>query len=157
LPPAALMACFYLNELLLKLTTRHDPHPRLFDAYHETLQALKAGAVLERSIRIFEKRLLEEVGYGLDLTPGTPGGRGIDPSAFYLFRPAQGLVPAVPQVADAIPGSSLVSLASEQLRTAGELRDARRLLQAALADCLEGRQLSTRAVARAISHREPSK
>src|SRR5512139_1646272 len=27
LPPAALMSAFYLNELLLKLTHRHDPVP----------------------------------------------------------------------------------------------------------------------------------
>jgi DNA repair protein RecO (recombination protein O) len=153
-PAGALMACFYLNELLLKLTTRHDPHPRLYDAYHETLQALKAGAVLERSIRIFEKRLLEEVGYGLDLTSASGSPAAIDPQGYYLFRPAQGLVPVAREAREAIPGSSLVSLAGEQLATPGELHDARRVLQAALSHCLEGRSLNTRTVARALLHRE---
>src|SRR5690348_2325781 len=33
-PGVSLMASFYLNELLMKLTTRHDPLPALFDDYH---------------------------------------------------------------------------------------------------------------------------
>ena len=40
-PPGALLSGFYLNELLLKLTTRHDPMPALFDAYHGALRGLK--------------------------------------------------------------------------------------------------------------------
>ena len=39
LPPAVLMSGFYLNELLLRLTTRDDAHPELFDAYDEALRA----------------------------------------------------------------------------------------------------------------------
>ena len=39
LPAASLMGCFYLNELLLKLTMRHDPQPSLFDDYHGTVAA----------------------------------------------------------------------------------------------------------------------
>ena len=40
---AALMTGFYLNELLMKLLARHDPHPALFDAYALTLPALGSG------------------------------------------------------------------------------------------------------------------
>ncbi len=153
-PPAALMACFYLNELIMKLTTRHDPHPQLFDAYHEALEAVKRGAALERTMRIFEKRLLEEVGYGLDLDATGDTGSSIDPHGFYFFRPLQGLVVAAADAPGALPGSSLLALAQEKLESSAELRDAKRLLQAALAHCLEGRPLHTRAVARAIVRRE---
>ena len=42
----------YLNELLLRLLTRHDPHPALFDAYQQALARLagheEAGAALLR-------------------------------------------------------------------------------------------------------------
>src|SRR5215472_7839578 len=58
LPPACLMSAFYLNELLLKLTTRHDPLAGLFENYHATLQALRLGEPLAPRLRIFEKRLL---------------------------------------------------------------------------------------------------
>ena len=61
MPPACLMAGFYLNELLLKLTHRHDPVSGVFDTYHATLEALKHGAPLEPSLRIFEKRLIFEL------------------------------------------------------------------------------------------------
>ena len=155
LPAPALLGCFYLNELILKLTTRHDPHPRLFDAYHATLEELRAGALLERRLRLFEKRLLEEVGYGLDLHAAA-AGNGLDPQAWYLFRPSQGLVAAEADAPDAIRGSSLCSLADERLGSTAELQDARRLLSAALAHCLEGRPLRTRAVARAMLPRETS-
>src|SRR5580765_7885811 len=79
LPAPCLLAAFYMNELLLKLTTRHDPLPELFDHYHATLGQLRGGAPLEPALRLFEKRLLEILGYGLDLTHGQPGraARGV--------------------------------------------------------------------------------
>ena len=40
---AALFSGFYLNELLMKLLARHDPHAALFDAYAGTVAALAAG------------------------------------------------------------------------------------------------------------------
>ena len=50
-PAASLMAAFYLNELLMKLTTRHDPLPVLFDTYHETLDSLRNGEIGRASCR----------------------------------------------------------------------------------------------------------
>jgi hypothetical protein len=54
----------------------------------------------------------------------------------------------------ALSGQSLISLANEELESARDLEDARRVLQAALAQCLEGRELTTRVVARAVARRE---
>jgi DNA repair protein RecO (recombination protein O) len=153
-PPSCLMAAFYLNELLLKLTTRHDPLPMLFDAYHETLESLRHGAALEPRLRVFEKRLLEAVGYGLDLSAESQTGKRIEPGEYYYFRPEQGLVATVAEASDALAGHSLIGLANEHLEGARELEDSRRLLRAALAQCLEGRPLATRAVAKAVARRE---
>jgi len=145
LPARTLLAAFYLNELLLKLTTRHDAQPELFDHYDLTLERLRTGAALEPCLRVFEKRLLEVLGYGLDFT-------GIEPEGRYEFRSGLGLVPARPPVGPALCGQSLLSLAAETLSGARELEDARRLLQMALAACLEGRPLATRAVAKSMRH-----
>lgn len=155
LPPGHLMAGFYLNELLLKLTSRHDPHPLLFDAYHETLEGLKGGGALAPALRVFEKRLLEEIGYGLDLDAESLTGRRVSAGAHYLYRPAQGLVAASPDTPGALRGCSVLSLAAERFASAAELEDARRLLALALAHCLEGRELKTRAVARSLARRAP--
>jgi len=154
LPAERLMAAFYLNELILKLTTRHDPHPALHDAYARALDGLAEEHVpVERPLRLFEKRLLDELGYGLDLETSTADGGAIDPVRFYQFRPEQGLVSAPALAPGAIPGGSITALAREQLAGPKELEDARRLLKAAIDHCLEGRELATRAVARAIEGR----
>jgi len=152
LPAGTLLAAFYLNELLLKLTTRHDPQPELFDHYDLTLELLRTGAALEPCLRVFEKRLLEVLGYGLDLTAEAHSGRRIEPEAGYEFRPGLGLVPARAPGSPALRGRSLLSLAAETLTDSRELEDARRLLQMALAACLEGRPLATRAVAKSMRH-----
>lgn len=143
LPAGSLMGSFYLNELLMKLTTRHDPQPSLFDDYHATVLNLRNGMRLEPALRIFEKRLLDSLGYGLDLT-------GIEADGYYHFRPAQGLFPTVAGAKGAVAGQSLLRLANEELQSASDLDDARRVLQSALAECLEGRALNTRAVAKAV-------
>lgn len=65
-PAPALMSAFYLNELLLKLTTQHDPAPGVFDVYHAALQALKQQAPVAATLRQFEQSLLQLLGYGSD-------------------------------------------------------------------------------------------
>jgi DNA repair protein RecO (recombination protein O) len=154
LPSPSLMASFYLNELLMKLTTRHDPLPALFDHYHAALEALRHRLLLEPTLRVFEKRLLDALGYGLDLATEAHTGRPIEAGEYYHFRPAQGFFPTVEQAAGALSGRSLISLAREQLQSGQDLEDSRRLLQAALAQCLEGRELTSRAVAKAVARRE---
>jgi DNA repair protein RecO (recombination protein O) len=156
MPASSLMASFYLNELLIKLTTRHDPLPSLFDDYHATVEGLRHGMLLEPSLRIFEKRLLDTLGYGLDLATQAQTGKPVEPGEYYHFRPAQGLFPTVAEAQGALSGQSLISLANEELASTRELEDARRVLQAALAECLEGRELTTRAVAKAVVRRERS-
>src|ERR1700761_8371498 len=140
MPAPNLMASFYLSELLMKLTTRHDPLPQLFDDYHETISRLRRGSVLEPALRVFEKGLLDTLGYGLDLATEAQTGKPIDAHEHYHFRAAQGVFPTVAEAAGALAGHSLICLANEQLSGQRELEDARRLLQAALAECLEGRE-----------------
>lgn len=63
----ALMPAWYMNELLLRLLPREDPHPALFDAYKQALQRLAAADVpIINVLRQFEWILLQESGYGLD-------------------------------------------------------------------------------------------
>lgn len=63
----AMMSAWYMNELILRLLAREDPHPGVFDAYEAALVQLMdqqhspAGA-----LRRFEWVLLQEAGYGRD-------------------------------------------------------------------------------------------
>jgi DNA repair protein RecO (recombination protein O) len=154
LPAASLMAGFYLNELILRLTTRDDPHPELFGHYEEALQGL-ARRDVERPLRLFERRLLETLGYGADLTVDARSGSALDPAGYYVFRATEGLVSAVADAPGAVRGRCVLHLAAGRLDDGEDLDAARRVLRTALDHCLEGRELSTRAVARAVARREP--
>ena len=65
---SALLAGFYVNELLMKLLPREDAHPALFDEYAAALAALTERPVPAEQaavLRRFEVRLLAELGYAL--------------------------------------------------------------------------------------------
>ncbi|MGH8142408.1 MAG: DNA repair protein RecO [Steroidobacteraceae bacterium] len=153
LPPARLMSGFYLNELLLKLLVAHDPHPGLFDQYESTLAQLCHSPSAEAPLRLFEARLLEFIGYGLNLAAEADTGQPVRPDAYYQFRPGvHGFVVAEPASPGAIPGQLLYGLAAGRVPSGeGQLRQARALMRAALDHCLEGRTLATRTVARSLA------
>jgi len=62
----AFMSAWYMNELLLRLLPREDPHDTLYDAYDEALAALAQGSRAAGALRRFEWTLLAETGYGLE-------------------------------------------------------------------------------------------
>jgi DNA repair protein RecO (recombination protein O) len=154
LPAARVMSAFYLNELLIKLLTRHDPHPELFDCYESTLGRLAGEQHTDGSLRHFEARLLDYIGYGLNLEAEADTGQPVRAEAHYHFRPGvHGFVIAEPGSSGAIHGEVLRRLATGAgIENDGELRQARALMRAALDHCLEGRELATRAVARSLRH-----
>ena len=61
------MCGFYLNELLLRLLPREDPHEGLFEYYSATLKILANGEDLATTLRRFELKLLQELGYAIPL------------------------------------------------------------------------------------------
>ena len=63
----ALMCGFYLNELLLRLLPREDPHEALFEYYSQTLKTLSTSPDLASTLRRFELKLLQELGYAIPL------------------------------------------------------------------------------------------
>ena len=65
----SLMSAWYMNELLLRLLPREDPHPGLYEAYDAALQALEGGGRAASALRRFEWTLLEETGYGMGGQP----------------------------------------------------------------------------------------
>jgi DNA repair protein RecO (recombination protein O) len=151
LPPDRLVHGFYLNELLLKLFARHDSHPDVFALYSQTLDQLKREDPV-RPLRLFEKRLLDALGYGLALERDVHDDLPIEPTASYHYRLEQGpvRVHAVMENTIVYSGATLLSLAREELSDAAVCADARRLLRAALDRCLDGRELRSRQVMLAL-------
>ncbi len=148
-----LMSGFYSNELLLKLTERMDPHPEIFHAYAACIETLCAGEDEERALRLFEKRLLHELGYGLELTR-TEEGLPVAPDGYYRLAPERGPQSCLADAPGAIYGRSLTDLAAEEFQDLRSLRDAKRVLRTAIDACLDGRSLASREVMRALRQRE---
>jgi len=108
---AALFAGFYVNELLLKLLARHDPHPALFDAYAVTLSALATSdeTQAEAGLRAFELTLLRETGVLPDLSVVTLTQQPLGEGLSYTLRPDAGVI-ATSQDDASIAAAVLVQL-----------------------------------------------
>ncbi len=145
----ALLCAFYLNELLMRLVAREDPHPPLFDAYGEALAALSGGAALDETLRRFEWQLLREIGYAPDLARDA-AGRPIDAARRYRWSPSDGFVVedgGVPGSSDAaVSGETLADLAAGRFESAAARQQAKYLTRAILSHHLDGAPLNTRQI-----------
>jgi len=92
----ALLAGYYLNELLMTLLARDDPHAALFDVYAQVVQVLASGQspVLEAALRSYELLLLREVGLLPQLDVQTLTLAPLEPDQAYTLVPEGGLRPA---------------------------------------------------------------
>lgn len=143
----ALYSAFYLNELLVRLLVRNDPHPFLFDRYVVALNRLTGStADVECTLRLFEKCLLQETGYGLLLDVDCQTGEPVRSDGLYDYHLEAGPVEAAPGTTRGFlfSGSSLLALAEERNLDAPALRDAKRLMRAALSLYLGGKPLKSR-------------
>lgn len=146
-----LFAAMYLNELLVRMLYREVPLPDLFGAYAGTLRQLQRGSALEATLRGFEKRLLDELGYGHRYAETVDGGP-VREDGLYTFDPDDGVRPAPPGLppAQCFRGSALLALEQGVLADAADLRDAKRLMRRALAPYLGDRPLNSRALFRPL-------
>jgi DNA repair protein RecO (recombination protein O) len=90
----SLICGFYLNELLLRLLPRDDPHDRLFAVYEQTLRALATAIDRAPILRRFEQALLRELGYALTLDRDAESGAAIAADRRYVYVVERGPVPA---------------------------------------------------------------
>jgi DNA repair protein RecO (recombination protein O) len=149
---AALLCGFYLNELLLKLLAREDPHPVLWRDYASALRALTTDATAAAqaaTLRHFELRLLAELGYALTLTHDVASGRPIEPGERYHYafeRGPQHIVAEPRAASPVVRGATLIALASERYPDAEVAAEAKRLMRAILDHYLEARRIFSRRV-----------
>lgn len=129
----------YMNEILLRLLHRHDPHPELMAPYAETLAALETLEwPRDVALRRFEMALLQALGYGFSLDRDD-SGHAVQPRAHYRLEADRGLVAA----SEGWSGETLLALAagqwSEPVRAV-----ARELMREALAPHLGPGELTSR-------------
>ncbi|MCP4992825.1 MAG: DNA repair protein RecO [Gammaproteobacteria bacterium] len=135
---------FYLNELLVRILARNDPHEGLFTHYENALIALSSTDNIEPALRQFEVALLDELGYGLQLEVDVEAGNPIKPDAYYSFELESGARLAQPSDHNSIMGSTLLALAGNRTFEDIEKNQARLLMRRVLAHYLGERPLKSR-------------
>jgi DNA repair protein RecO (recombination protein O) len=141
----------YLNELLVRLLPRSDPHEALFACYHAALTALARGEDVETPLRQFELRLLREIGYAVVLDREAGSGRPVSPARHYVYEQGSGL-----RAADtagryqAVSGQTLLQLAAGEPLSGPLAREAKALVRRLLAPHLGARPLKSRELFRRL-------
>jgi DNA repair protein RecO (recombination protein O) len=163
---ASLMSAFYLNELLLKLTTRDDPHEGLFAAYDEAISALRAHSRearaaqrdIEPVLRRFELRLLQELGYAVELVREAGTHAPIAAEREYLYVVERGPVPAqageAPSNAVRLAGQTLIDLERGDFASATTAAQSKQLMRLLIHHSLNGQELATRSLVRDLQRIE---
>ena len=140
---------FYVNELLVKLLHKHDPHAELFGAYHRLLDILASGVDMEMHLRLFEKRLLQELGYALELEHESDGYTRIDPQAIYQYVPMYGAVRVDRTTSNTltVQGATLLALAREKLNQT-DLDESKQLMRSVISHYLGQHRINARSLFR---------
>ncbi len=147
----SLICGFYLNELLLKLLPREDPHEQLFEAYSAALGQLPTAQDHAAVLRRFERVLLRELGYGLVLDREVAGGNPIEPAARYCYVPERGPLLAREggeQSGVELAGQTLIDMAVDHYADPRTVQQSKALMRALINHCLGQQTLHTRQLLR---------
>jgi DNA repair protein RecO (recombination protein O) len=147
LEKAALLCGFYLNELLVKLLARDDPHPALFDHYVEALNQLAHQEIAPIVLRRFELALLRETGVAGDIALDAVSRQPVLPEAWYVVDPERGARLARP--ADTWPrvlGKTLQDMQRGDYSDPATQSQSKFLMRFLLAHHLGGVPLNTRQI-----------
>lgn len=144
----ALPSAFYINELLMNLLHKHDVNEGIFGLYESIIQLLQQGHKIEPVLRLFEKQLLDVLGFGLVLDRSAKTGEEVSRDQEYAYYLEHGPV-ELSQVHDdafitRVSGQSLLDLHANTLESDISLRDAKRLMRSVLHYYLGGKTLKSR-------------
>jgi len=134
----------------MRLLQRDDAHEEVYALYQQALQDIQSApsaTATERVLRLFEKQLLQELGYGLMLECEADSGQAQDAEGEYCYEPEYAPVLRSigrPASGAMVSGQSLLSLARHELADARSLRDSKRLMRAVPREYLGHKHLQSR-------------
>ena len=143
----ALLAGYYVNELLLNLLHRHDPQPEIFAAYARAIDGFARRSDLSACLREFEMVLLRNLGYALILDHEAQSLSPLRSEAIYEYRADQGPVPvSCNEGPGTYSGEMLLAIGRQDFTQPEVLQGASRLMRDVIAYHLDGKELKTRKV-----------
>jgi len=142
----ALMCGFYLNELLVNLLARDDAHQQLFDYYRATLYRLAHETDHAATLRCFEKHLLQELGYALELEKLAGCGQPVQAEEAYRYIVEHGAVADEGESEAGFPvlGKTLLAMAADDYSDSFTALQSKQLMRLLLNHHLGGKALHTR-------------
>lgn len=147
----ALLSAMYINELLVYLLHKDDVHEAVFEHYHHCLYSLEKGNNIELTLRVFETRLLELLGFGLGIHADADTGEGIIADAVYDYYLEYGPVKSRKSSVNNLPqisGACLLALANEQYQILAQspqyLTELKQLMRTVIGHHLGSRKLRSR-------------
>jgi DNA repair protein RecO (recombination protein O) len=144
---SALLCGFYLNELLVKLLARDDPHPALFDHYVSALNQLAHEEPAAIVLRKFELALLKETGVAGSLVASAQSGEDVAPNRYYVFDPDRGPREAMASdTSPAVLGKTLIDMEAGDYADPATQQQSKFLMRHLLAHHLGGMALNTRQI-----------
>jgi DNA repair protein RecO (recombination protein O) len=146
----ALICGFYLNELLLKLLARDDPHEGLFTIYEDTLAALARDGEQAVVLRRFEMCLLRELGYAVILDRDVERDEPVARERSYTYIVERGPVSAAGARANGVElsGQTLLDMQSGNFANATTQQQSKLLMRTLINHCLGDQVLHTRQLLR---------
>ena len=144
----ALMCGFYLNELLLRLLPREDPHESLFEYYSATLKILANGEGLATTLRRFELKLLQELGYAIPLQQDASSAQILEDANYrYIAEHGATKLHGSPMRVNngiQLRGKTLIDMASDDYGSVQTQQQSKQLMRYLLAHYLGDKPLHTR-------------
>lgn len=134
---------FYVNELVGFFVHKNDPHPEVYDEYRQCLVLLAESVEIEQILRFFELNLLEQIGYGIQLTIDADKEILVQPLLQYSFSAEQGMVESLKGY---VSGKTLIALEARVFLDKQALVEAKKLMRQVIDFQLQGKQLKSRAV-----------
>jgi DNA repair protein RecO (recombination protein O) len=146
----ALICGFYLNELLLKLLPRDDPHEGLFAVYEDTLAALARDGEQAAVLRRFEMCLLRELGYAVILDRDVERDEPVARERSYVYVVERGPMAVAGARASGVElsGQTLLDMQSGNFASSATQQQSKLLMRTLINHCLGDQVLHTRQLLR---------
>ncbi|KGE52839.1 DNA repair protein RecO [Xanthomonas axonopodis pv. vasculorum] len=143
----AMLAGFYISELLLRLAPRNDPVPELYACYAQARAYLASDLPLAWGLRRFERDVLDGLGFAFDLQHDSDG-QPIDPAARYRLDPQEGALRVfserlVQDRRETVTGAALLALCEDVMPDVDDMPGLRRSMRSVLLHHLGGRGLKS--------------
>ena len=140
----------YLNELMMRSLPLEEAVTELYRVYEAALASLAAEDDIEPTLRVFEKCLLREIGYGLTFDLDAADGGEVRNDGAYEFVEGAGFHAVAADTPGALPGAILRDIARDRYDSAAARRAAKAILRRALKPHLGDRPLASRELFRRV-------